>query len=541
MPDQTPDGTDSNRPPRSNDLLSRRSVLTATAGVLSVAALGKGAAASTSDYDVITVPSGTHKEFNVGDGETFENKLIDITADGATFRIDAGGKDWTIRNVGVRGEWDVISDGHEQGIIAEVDEGEIGVIDSFYFADGCPDDTYPGVTGIYVRRTHAGMLRINNVNIQDMPNNAIYASTMGRPDDNSHDVPGGEGGVLEITNSFAADCKAAHFRIGTTGSLVKNCVATGGGDRGVWAKFNDTRIVDSDLTSHYRSYTDGDVVCGSYGWEASAEATVTLENTVFGHSAPGDQDVKYAGSIIGDATDRAPRTTPPEGVPLSAEEAAASKESDTTTTTETHTFKVELDDGVDWRSYSLTTDGELTRKEADEYDKITQNDDGSWTASGAIVGGGTDSYQFTGDVLDWTSEMADSECTILLDGVEVSQSDLPSGSDSTDGSTDDSTDDSTNDSTTTTESHTLKVELDDGVDWRSYSLTTDGELTRKEADEYDKITQNDDGSWTASGAIVGGGTDSYQFTGDVLDWTSEMAASECDIFVDGQLVTMSEL
>lgn len=262
------------------------------------------------NYDTVTVPRDGHRLFTIGDGGAFENTLIDISAPGATFRIEAYGSGWAIRNVGVRGQWDVPSDGHEQSISARVDGGA-GVIENYYFADGVLDDVFPGLTGIYVQDGHSGTLRVNNVNLQHFPNNAIYAANFA----------GEGGGTVEVSNSFAAHCLASHFRVSGDGSLVENCVAVGG-DRGVWVQAGAVDVRDSDLSGHAANRADGDLVCGRN--TSPTDAVANVEGAYFGTSAPGDQPINHPGTINGTSTSGPPRTRPEQvgGVPLDAEAAA---------------------------------------------------------------------------------------------------------------------------------------------------------------------------------------------------------------------------
>jgi hypothetical protein len=41
--------------------------------------------------------------------------------------------------------------------------------------------------------------------------------------------------------------------------------------------------------------------------------------------------------------------------------------------------------------------------------------------------------------------------------------------------------------------------------------------------------------------VVGGGTDSYEFSGSVIDWRTDMTSEEVTITVDGSEVTTNEL
>jgi len=543
MPDKESDGTERSNEKTSTRLLSRRSYLTAAAGAAAMAAAG-GKAAAASEYETITVPEGGHFEVQLGDGDTFENKLIDISASGATWKVDASGSGWAVRNVGIKGVWDAGVD-NAWPLSVRVDEGGTGVIENYYFADGVVDSTYPGVTGIYVYRTHGGTLQIDGVNIQGMAGNAIYASTPGYPADDDPDGstrPTGHQGVVEITNSFGADCVSSHFRIGSDGSFVKNCVSRGG-DRGAWLRFNNTRVIDCDFSGASTNTADGDIVCGTNNWESGEDATVTVENTVYETTG---QDIAYDGTINGSPADRELRTSPPAAAPTTPEEAASgaagdssgsddSTDSSTDSGTSTHTFAVDAAENSGWGSYSLTTSGEITRgSAANPSDEISQNSDGTWTVEGSVGNGGTDDYEFEGEVLDWSMNLDATDYTLTLDGSEVSPNDL--SSDSTD---DTSSGDSTDSGSTT---HTFAVDAAENSGWGSYSLTTSGEITRgSAANPSDEISQNSDGTWTVEGSVGNGGTDDYEFTGSIESWSTEFASDEYSLTLDGNSASASDL
>ena len=86
---------------------TRRRFLSA-AGVGAVSAMRTPPSATADDgsrgYDLITVPPNTREEIVIAEDEVFENKLIDITAPGSDLIIKAHEPNYTIRNVGVRGE-----------------------------------------------------------------------------------------------------------------------------------------------------------------------------------------------------------------------------------------------------------------------------------------------------------------------------------------------------------------------------------------------------------------------------------------------------
>ncbi len=295
--------------------LDRRSYLKVAAGAALLSAVGVGSAAAGEDYDVIEVSAGDTYRVQLGDGDTLENTLIDISADGAQYQITATGSDWEIRNVGVSGVWDA----HEKAepiSVSVPDAGGSARIENLYLGDGAHDDTYPGATGIFVSPNHAGVLEIDRVNIQGYPDNAIYGSGPGNPSNHSTQ---GAGGEVHITNSFAADCRAGGFRIGTDGSYAENCVAVGC-DRNFWGFYEETEVIDCDFSDAEM----GDVGTGDGHWGENASVVVT--DTRF------ETTVEHSGSVVGESADDVDRSEPEDvdGVPLTAEEAAAGTASDPT-------------------------------------------------------------------------------------------------------------------------------------------------------------------------------------------------------------------
>lgn len=182
-------------------------------------------AASTEEYETVTVPAGEREIVRVNDGETFERVLFDVTADGAAVTIVAYGTDWTIRNVAVRGQVDM---GDETVIGAADTGGGTSRIENVWLGDGAVYEEKGG-TGIWVRPDHDGHLEIDRVNVQNMGDNAFYCSAPGA----------GDGGTVALRNCYAANCWISHYRLAW--GIVDNCVAAVTDDRqyrqgrGVWA------------------------------------------------------------------------------------------------------------------------------------------------------------------------------------------------------------------------------------------------------------------------------------------------------------------
>ena len=305
-------------------LIDRRTYLKGAAAAATVpfVAGASAAAAEDEDYEVVTVAAGDTYSVTLGSGDTLENVLIDITAEGARYEIRATGSDWAIRNVGVRGTWPT-GEKLSPFIASVPDPDGEAHIENLYLGDRQPvgavrsraDGTTDGVTGLFVPTNHAGTLHVDRVNIQSYGDNCIYASAPG----NGPEHPAtGNGGSVIITNSFARETNAACFRIGTSGSRVENSVAIGGqdgeGSRAFWGYYEDTEIVDCDFSGSSLS----DVVVGANAWQTGRQATVTATDSRFG-------SVSGPGELIGESEGEPQRTSPEEveGCPTSAEEAAS--------------------------------------------------------------------------------------------------------------------------------------------------------------------------------------------------------------------------
>ena len=191
----------------------------------------------------IRVPAGERRRLLVSDrnaggsieyvGSTLENTLIDVTAEGAGLRIEGRGSDWAIRNVGIMGR----SAGDSKVLRVTADENGTGLVENVYLGDGSPPE---GNVGLFVPLDHAGKLLIRRCNLQNWPNNGIYASAPGIERD-------GNNGIVRIENCYAKNNNIASYRIGTDGSYVYDSVVHVDGEvpshfggmrnaRGIWVR-----------------------------------------------------------------------------------------------------------------------------------------------------------------------------------------------------------------------------------------------------------------------------------------------------------------
>lgn len=485
--------------------VDRRSFLGAAgAGVAS--ALGVGAlagGASAADYETVTVSSGETENFSLGSGDTLENVLIDVTADGAGVSIRASGDGWTIRNVGVKGP---NNSGPKKLFVPSVSEGGSALVENFYIGDGTTlsDGNRQGGVWVNANSPHEGELVFRNVHVADWADNGLYAS--------GHALQVGSGaGSVKIESSYAANNNISNFRLGGEGSYVKNStivsdsrvspVPNGRNSRGIWCKdYGNILIENCDI-----SMTGPDA---TYAVLANNGASATVRNSRIDGPLSGDVTEE---SVSGD-----PSTKAPDGVPMTAEEAASGTSSaggsggsgggsgndaesdDEQTTTEPDEGEgtvLELVAGSDTSnvSYEFTVEGSASKRTsagdvaADANDSVTENGDGTVTVSGVAGNGYGDSFLVNGDVV--SMDLNESDWTLRYAGEEVAVDDLVLPN---------------------------KLVIDGSDHPRiacSYTFEVSGEARKSAAlgsiNDYDTVSEGE-----ISGRIVGG-TDGYRFSGEI--------------------------
>jgi hypothetical protein len=270
---------------------------------------GAGTAAAQDDYEVI---EATGQTITIGAGETWENKLVDMTT-GQDIVITAHSSDWTIRNVGFRGE-NTSGTGSATFGISDTGGGT-GTVENVYMGDGSSDGNASssghGQTAFWVAPDHGGHIDVRNVNIQNFADNAIYASAPGTKG----------GGTVHIDGSYAANCYVSHFRLATEGSKVTNsCVHVdadqGYVGRGIWAWAPGTVAVENCQIDMNGQNTA--IVAGANG----NPTEVVVEGSEYDDGAG---IAENAGSTVrlGDGVGTNPEDVVPDGVPTSAEAAAS--------------------------------------------------------------------------------------------------------------------------------------------------------------------------------------------------------------------------
>ncbi|MFC4541949.1 hypothetical protein ACFO5R_08410 [Halosolutus amylolyticus] len=274
------------------------------------------------EYETITVGAGEKWTYSLSDGETFENYLIDITADGANAHIDATATNWTIRNVGFKGAGTRNSSSRNYHIGC-VDSGNgTSVIENVYLGDGDDGTSHKdGFASIFVYPSHSGTIEMRNVYIEGYTDNGLYASEPG------HDTAvNGQGGEIHVYDSYSGNNTAANFRLGSDGSKLVNCCSWGGPHRGFWMYFEHGQIIDSHIGG--MDNPERAITVGGSGstYDKMRYAEVTVENTCFEGVELRSSTTEIHGTSAGK-----PERFVPEGCPTSAEQAASGAGTDGTT------------------------------------------------------------------------------------------------------------------------------------------------------------------------------------------------------------------
>ena len=302
---------DSSESNRLFDTIDRRNFLKATAAA-TVAAGGVAGSASAQDYDTIQASGQT---IYVGAGETWENKLVDLsTGNGFTLIIEGGNS--TVRNIGFEGIYR--ADGFIISITAP--SGSV-LVENVYIGDGATKEGSSfthGPGAIFYHRDAGANVTFRDCNVQGYPNNGFYCSNSA------------SGGSITWENCYAKNNGVASYRGADGGDEIINCVA-----------YND----DTEPYFPGRMEDSGRPV---WAWNPGP---ITIENSEF-HSGMGSNTYPYAlvagangdpsqinynsGDYVGDiqeahgssiniagAVGSSPALNPPASCPTSATEAAS--------------------------------------------------------------------------------------------------------------------------------------------------------------------------------------------------------------------------
>ncbi|MDF9745979.1 hypothetical protein [Natrinema salsiterrestre] len=371
--------------------IDRRSYLKAAVAAVGATTLQTTASASAEDYDVIEVGSGETFSKRLSDGETWKNVLIDISAEGAAYSIIAVADNWEIKNIGVLGTFDSHTNGSAFNV--EVPSADAtGLIQNVYLPGAYePGHDYNGPMGIYVTRNHGGDLLIQNVNVQNMQDNGIYASSTG------HEGSDGADGSVRIEDSYFHGNATCHTRIGTSSSYVKNCVGWNGIHRGHWQYYEHSDMIDCDYGEN-----GTDIILGGSSYPKQDTAELSVKNSRY-------DTVSNAGSGINGSSAGTPRHRSPSdiGAPASAEEAASGQSGDSTDDNNIDPFipagdfSLEVTAQNDFAEYLIELDAEAVEvgneaePDDEQYTDRAFESGEHWYIHG-YTGGSADNFRVTG-------------------------------------------------------------------------------------------------------------------------------------------------
>jgi hypothetical protein len=232
------------------------------AGTLGASLVGTAATAGSVSADITRTEGDGYERWSVSggtvydlsDGETLENVVIDQTADGASLCLRSRNKtEWTVRNVGFVGSGEAGDGSNRFQFQVSTSDGGTGVIENVW-ASGKKRGDQPAskLGGIYVRSSHAGHIDVRHTYIEGFGNNAVYGSAVGKD--------GGKEGSVGLENCYHRDNTVSQYRIGSPDSFVRNCVGVvddpdgdrgaypSGGSRnarGIWAKHFPDQLVEN--------------------------------------------------------------------------------------------------------------------------------------------------------------------------------------------------------------------------------------------------------------------------------------------------------
>lgn len=479
----------------------------ATAMSATAAGAVSGSAQASEDYKTIKVPAWKTHNISLGDNDTLENVLIDVTARGASVSIRAHGDGWAIRNVGIKGEIDV--ERPSKIFAPSVSKGGSAIVENFYMGDGCGISSPSRLGGIWVNANtpHLGELTFRRLHIAGWADNGLYGSGPGR----QH---GPNAGPVKVEQSYAHNNNIAGFRLGTHGSYVKDSTVVVDGDlapvampgrkngRGIWCKDGaNINIENCDV------WVGGPH--GSSGIRASHEATAYVRDSAVRGGIDGPSKET---NVTGNPSKRAP-----EGVPMTAEEAASggsntgseTPEDDQASSGLSNTLTISGEESPDMLNYEFTVAGELRKSTArgatmDDYDAI---EDG--TATGRVQRG-LDSYEFEGEL---TLFRVTDGAVVYLNGERVNPAEL--GEDL---------------------ANTLTIYGQD-MDKDEYEFEVDGNLVQSD-DLAATIDDNDVIEGGVARGQVRNYKDSYRFNGEILSFELDGTAK---VILNGEEVDPDEL
>ena len=165
----------------------------------------------------VEIPAGSYEWEGGGFEGASENAAVvgqgdvtlELTSDSFRNNVRAESGTVELRNLTVRGK-----PSEKSHFRLETNEAATIIVDSLNFPDGAENETK--CRPFYVPRDHAGTVDIRNSYFSSFSDNGIYASSPGYED--------GAGGRVLIENCVAHNINIAAIRVGSSDSVVRNCL-----------------------------------------------------------------------------------------------------------------------------------------------------------------------------------------------------------------------------------------------------------------------------------------------------------------------------
>lgn len=216
------------------------------------------------DFETVSVDAGTVEQVTLGDGEVLENKLYDVSADGAAIQILPSGTGWHLRNIGIRG----VQAGNDFPIVCKPTDGDC-VIENVFLGDGGEPGASSGGIFVHYDPPSNGTLTLNRLNIQQFTNNGFYGSA---PAKRGQDLR------IAVNNCYFYSNNIANIRLGSASGTcyVRNSVVAvdrsavypcdhacsdpgAVNPRGIWAWNGPVQVINSDIEGPVQTKNGGSV------------------------------------------------------------------------------------------------------------------------------------------------------------------------------------------------------------------------------------------------------------------------------------------
>jgi len=484
----------------------------------------------------VRVPAGEYEWRGDGIGGSYNNAALvgdgDVTFNfsgeywnTSIFAVDGG--DFAIQNVTIRGAIES-GDNKSRFRFDARDSASTITLDNFNLPDG---DVGPGrAIGIYVGLEHAGTVHVNNCHVEGFPNNGLYAGAYGKSS--------GGGGRVLVENSFFKNNNIDAVRLGGDGDTIRNCVIVqetvpayhngAKSGRGLRIRYpgDDITVENVHITCNTSSPflvpdraegPSGEVnnlyIENNTGTTAAYVESGSFTGDTIHVTGSGNTNVTgfdSASNVVSGSDAESPATSLSElngstdetSVDSDSEDTSGNESSEDDTSSLEHTITVDGSTSTE-KQYYFEVSGEVRADSGiNPDDTINQG-----SVDGTMYGG-SDSYQFSGELIDFASDALD-DMTVYVDGSRID----PSAS----------------------SSYPNEITIEGSGDYeKTYSFAVSGEIKPGSS-----INPDDSVSESSVDGVVWFSADRYEFSGDITELEVD-SQDEVTVKINGTEVDPAE-